>query len=85
MIKTEFYRTREDGVNLYRTYSDEGLMIHKVGTDEVYSEAIDIENSGYEYEETDIPTDGGDEATEVDYRNALEDLGVNFNEENDIE
>jgi hypothetical protein len=22
MIKTEFYKTRVDGVNLYRTYSD---------------------------------------------------------------
>jgi hypothetical protein len=83
MVKTEFYRTREDGVNLYRTYSDEGLMLHKVGTDEVYSDAIDIENSGYEYEETEELI--GDEATETDYQNALEDLGVNFNEENDIE
>ena len=28
---------------------------------------------------------GVDEATETDYQNALEDLGVNFNEENNIE
>lgn len=84
MVKTEFYRTREDGVNLYRTYSDEGLMLHKVGTDEVYSDAIDVENSGYEYEETGELVEGG-EATETDYQKALEDLGVNFNEENDIE
>lgn len=52
MIKKEFYTTREDGVNLYRTYSDEGYYIRKVGTDEVYSEAIDIEDAPYEYEET---------------------------------
>lgn len=52
MIKKEFYITREDGVNLYRTYSDEGYYIRKVGTDEVYSEAIDIEDAPYEYEET---------------------------------
>jgi hypothetical protein len=52
MIKKEFYRTREDGVNLYRTYSDEGYYIRKVGTDEVYSEAIDIEDASYTYEET---------------------------------
>lgn len=52
MIKKEFYITREDGVNLYRTYSDEGYYIRKVGTDEVYSEAIDIEDASYEYEET---------------------------------
>ena len=55
MIVREFYTTREDGVNLYRTYSDTNLMIRKIGTDEVYSEAIDVENSSYYYEETDTP------------------------------
>ena len=55
MIIKEFYRTRKDGVNLYRTYSDATVMIQKVGTDEVYAEAIDVENSGFEYAETDIP------------------------------
>lgn len=44
MIVKAFYRTREDGVNLYRTFSTESLQIHKVGTDEVYDEAIDVEN-----------------------------------------
>ena len=53
MIVTEFYTTRKDGVNLYKTYSDANKYIRKVGTDEVYSEAIDVENSGYTYEETD--------------------------------
>ena len=52
MIKVEYYKTRKDGVNLYRTYSDENYMIQKVGTDEIYDETIDIENSGYEYIET---------------------------------
>ena len=52
MIVKEFYRTREDGVNLYRTYSDKGLKIHKVGTDEIYDEAVDIEDASYTYEET---------------------------------
>ena len=42
MVIKEFYRTREDGVNLYRSYSDEGFQIQKVGTDEVYDEAIEI-------------------------------------------
>ena len=32
-----------------------GFKIHKVGTDEIYDEAIDIENAPFEYEETDIP------------------------------
>lgn len=52
MIKIDFYKQRTDGVNLYRTYSDENYKIQKVGTDEIYDEAIDIENSGYEYIET---------------------------------
>lgn len=53
MIIKEFYRTREDGVNLYRTSSTDGLKIKKVGTDEIYDDAIDIEDAPYTYEETD--------------------------------
>ena len=53
-IVKEFYKTREDGVKLYRTYSDNNYMIQKKETDEVYEEAIDVENASYEYEETDI-------------------------------
>lgn len=52
MIQREFLRTRKDGVNLYRTWSDEGYYIRKIGTDEVYSEAIDVEDAPYTYEET---------------------------------
>ena len=71
MIITEFYMTRNDGTNLYRTIDakidengtplrDEygrllptGFKIQKVGTNEFYDEAIDIEESGYAYIETD--------------------------------
>ena len=53
MIVKEFYRTRADGVDLFRTYSDKGVQIHKVGTDEIYDEAIDVENAPFVYEETD--------------------------------
>lgn len=59
MIHTEFYMERKDGVKLYRTYSDRNMMIQKDGTDETYSEAIDVENGGFTYTETDIPVDGG--------------------------
>ena len=52
-IVKEFYKTREDGIKLYRTYSDNGYMIKKINTEEIYEEAIDVENSSYEYEETD--------------------------------
>ena len=58
MIKTDFYMERTDGVKLYRTYSDRNMMIQKDGTDETYSEAIDVENSGFTYTETDIPIEG---------------------------
>lgn len=53
MIVREFYQTRMDGVNLFRTYSDENKYIRKVGTNEEYSEAIDIEGAPYTYIETD--------------------------------
>lgn len=35
-----------------RTYSDCGFIIRKKGTDEKYSEAIDVIDSKYEYVET---------------------------------
>lgn len=55
MVVREFYKTRKDGVNLYRTYSDTKWKIQKLGTDEIYDEAIDVEGSSYEYEETTEP------------------------------
>lgn len=52
MVIKEFYRVREDGVKLYKSYSNEGYFIQKVGTDEIYAEAIDVESAPYEYIET---------------------------------
>lgn len=52
MIQKEFYRTREDGVNLFITFSTEDLYIQKVGTEEIYTEAIDVETASYVYIET---------------------------------
>ena len=54
MVKKEYFRTRQDGVRLFKSYSDQNLYIQKVGTEEVYSEAIDVENAPFEYVETDI-------------------------------
>ena len=54
MIITEFYKTREDGVKLYRTYSNANKMILQNETILRYAEAVDVENSGYTYSETDI-------------------------------
>lgn len=50
----EFFETREDGINLYRTYSDQGFMIRQIETGTTYSEAIDVEDALFTYEETDI-------------------------------
>ena len=52
MIEKEFLMTREDGVKLYRTFSTANKRIKKVGTNEIYDEAIDVEGAPYEYEET---------------------------------
>lgn len=51
-IVKEFYKTRTDGVNLYRTYSDEEYKIKQLETGNIYDEAIDVENAPYTYEET---------------------------------
>lgn len=55
MIKTEYFRTREDGVVLNRTYSDAGFMIERDGVR--YSEAIDPAELGRTYTETDEPVE----------------------------
>ena len=64
MIQREFYTQRKDGVKLYRTYSDAGMMIRQVETGNVYAEAIDVENASYTYEETDMSIDT-DELTDM--------------------
>jgi hypothetical protein len=55
MIKKEFFGTRFDGIDLFRTYSDENYKIRQIETGVIYDEAIDIENAPYTYEETDEP------------------------------
>ena len=64
-IVTEFYRTREDGVRLVRTFSDAGYYIERDGV--VYGEAIDPEHLGRVYTETDqlIETPEEEEYAEV--------------------
>lgn len=59
MIIKEEFRTRADGVKLFRTYSDEGKYIIQNETGVTYSEAIDVENAPYTYTESveDIDTE----------------------------
>ena len=77
MIITEYYKTRDDGVVLNRTYSDKGMMIERDGVR--YSEAIDPAELGRTYTETDEPVDSEtdpNKATEADYQSALREMGV---------
>lgn len=53
MIIKEEYKTRADGVKLFRTYSDEGKKIIQNETGIEYTEAIDVENAPYTYTESD--------------------------------
>ena len=57
MIIRKLYTTRKDGVNLYITYSDNGLKIKQSPTNTVYDSAIDVESAPYTYTETDEPVD----------------------------
>lgn len=67
MIVKEFYRTRADGVNLYRTYSDQNLKIKQVETDRGYDQAIDVEGATYTYVETDQAVEERKYETSVDF------------------
>lgn len=63
MIVREEFRTRGDGVKLFRTYSDEGKGILQNETGIVYHEAIDVENAPYTYtevEDEELPTEEED-------------------------
>ena len=53
------------GSDLVKTYSDKGMMIRKIGTDELYSEAIDPKKFNREYEETDIKIEQHEKLEEV--------------------
>lgn len=61
MIVREYYKTRSDGVELYRTYSNAGYLIRQEQTGAEYSEAIDVDDAPYTYTETEtaIPPETG--------------------------
>lgn len=68
MIKKEFYKTRKDGVNLYRTYSDEHFKIKQLETGVIYDEAIDVDFVNYTYEETTEKIQQSEDLTEVELK-----------------
>ena len=54
MINTIYIYTREDGVRLHLTYSDQSYYIYKEGQPDIlYIEAIDVENRLVTYLESD--------------------------------
>lgn len=79
MIKTELYQTRSDGVKLYRTYSDTNMLIRQDQIGAEYSEAVDIENSGYTYTETTTPIPS-EEISDTEALNII--MGRDMNEQN---
>ena len=72
MIVRELYLEREDGVKLYRTYSDSGMKIMQDDTDYIYDEAVDVEDTSHTYTETDVPIE--DDLTAEEALAALEGL-----------
>lgn len=66
MIKKELFTTREDGVRLYRTYSDTDHKIRNKRTSEIYTDAVDIaEDEEYEEAEDYIELEGASTYEEV--------------------
>lgn len=64
MIQREFYTQRKDGVRLYRTYSDAGMMIRQNETGVEYAEAVDVDGASYTYTETETPIETPEMTTE---------------------
>lgn len=82
MIIKEFYKTREDGINLWKIYSNNNNKIQQNQTNIIYDEAIDIENAPYTYTEINIPIDS-EEISDSEALNIL--LGGEEDESNENE
>ena len=80
MIQREFYTQRKDGVKLYRTYSDAGMMIRQNETGAEYEEAIDVEGASYTYTETETQIETPEMTTEERLQDAETALGIIFGE-----
>ena len=74
MVVTETFKQGDR--TLIRHYSDSDRMIRKDASDELYCEAVDTEESGFTYTETDIPVEDNGEITLEDALAMLGELGV---------
>lgn len=72
MVRTEYYKTRSDGVVLNRTYSDAGYMVERDGIR--YPEAIDPAELGRTYTETDERISYDGDMTEIEQKAAAYDI-----------
>lgn len=63
MIVRELFCTLEDGTFLYRSYSDQYVMIERDG--ELYNDAVDPDGFDRVYTETDIPIEGKEDINAV--------------------
>lgn len=77
LIEEHPYNGRTDRI---KHYSDEDLIIRQIETGNEYAEAVDVYPCPYTYEETDkpIPQPEPEQATEEDYKNSLERMGVDL-------
>ena len=66
MVKTENIVIND--TTFKRTYSDEDYYIQKVGTDEIYSEAVDVLDKNYTYIETDEKLEKGKQDNAIEIR-----------------
>ena len=80
MIQREFYTQRKDGVKLYRTYSDAGMMIRQNETGAEYAEAVDVADAPYTYTETETKIKVPEMTTEKRLQDAETALGIIFGE-----
>ena len=80
MIRREFYTQRKDGVKLYRTYSDAGMMIRQNETGAEYADAIDVDGATYTYTETETKIKVPEMTTEERLQDAETALGIMFGE-----
>ena len=54
MIIKELFKTRNDGIKLYKRYSDKGVKLRQIETEALYDCPVDVEDTPFTYEETDI-------------------------------
>lgn len=72
MIIKEYYRTRSDGVNLYKSYSDSDFYIKQEETGNIFEVAIDIEGLIYTYTETDQKIHAEVDESEIEIEEEVE-------------